>query len=429
MRILVVGSGGREHALIWQLLREQPDAQIYAAPGNGGTKGWAESVPLKPEEIVGLADFADSRDIDLTVVGPEAPLVAGIVDTFQARGLAVFGPSMSGAEIEGSKAFAKKLMMQAGVPTASHQSFDSFEAADRHIRKQGAPLVVKASGLAAGKGSIVCRTVDDAVDTARSMLVDKKFGNAGATVVVEDFLSGEELSVLYLTDGERALPLIPSQDHKPIGEGDTGPNTGGMGAYAPVSIADERLIGLVTDRIVMPTLAELRAQDRDFRGVLYCGLMVVDGDPFVIEFNCRFGDPETQAILPLLESSLLESFQQVAGGGRLLIDKFRFSRRAAVCTVLASQGYPGTYAKGKVIDIPEALRSDPELIVLHAGTRRDTEGRLVTGGGRVLGVVGLGADVTAAAEKSRAAADAIGFEGKYFRRDIGHREIARERSR
>ncbi len=429
MRILVVGSGGREHALIWQLLREQPDAQIYAAPGNGGTKGWAESVPLKPEEIDGLADFADSRDIDLTVVGPEAPLVAGIVDTFQARGLAVFGPSMSGAEIEGSKAFAKKLMMQAGVPTASHQSFDSFEAADRHIRKQGAPVVVKASGLAAGKGSIVCRTVDDAVDAARSMLVDKKFGNAGATVVVEDFLSGEELSVLYLTDGERALPLIPSQDHKPIGEGDTGPNTGGMGAYAPVSIADEKLIGLVTDRIVMPTLAELRAQDRDFRGVLYCGLMVVDGDPFVIEFNCRFGDPETQAILPLLESSLLESFQQVAGGGRLEIDSFRWSRRAAVCTVLSSQGYPGSYEKGKVIDIPDAFQADPDLIILHAGTRRDTEGRLVTGGGRVLGVVGLGADVTRAAEKSRAAADAIEFEGKYFRRDIGYREIERERPR
>jgi phosphoribosylamine--glycine ligase len=426
---MVIGSGGREHALIWQLKRERPEAQVYAAPGNGGTKSLAESVPLKPEEIEALADFAESREIDLTVVGPEAPLVAGIADVFQRRGLPIFGPTRDAAEIEGSKAFAKALMERAGVPTAAQRTLESFEAAERYIRKHGAPVVVKASGLAAGKGSIVCRTVDEAIEAARSMLVEERFGSAGNTIVVEDRLVGEELSILYLTDGTSTVPLIPSQDHKPIGEGDTGPNTGGMGAYAPVSIADDRLVGRVTDEIVLPTLAELRAQERLFRGVLYCGLMIVDGDPYVIEFNCRFGDPETQAILPLLDSSLLELFERVAAGGSLSGTQLEWSRRAAVCTVLAAEGYPGSYQKGKAISIPGELEGDPDIIVLHAGTRRDPEGQLVTSGGRVLGVVGLGADVSSAAQKSREAAEAVQFEGKYFRRDIAYREIERERSR
>jgi phosphoribosylamine--glycine ligase len=426
---MVVGSGGREHALIWQLRRERPDARIYAAPGNGGTKSLAESVPLKPGEIEGLADFADSREIDLTIVGPEAPLVAGIVDVFQSRGLKIFGPTRDAAEIEGSKAFAKALMEKVGVPTAAHKTLDSYEEAERYIRKHGAPVVVKASGLAAGKGSIVCQTIDEAIEAARSMLVEERFGDAGETVVVEDHLVGEELSVLYLTDGTDAVPLLPSQDHKPIGEGDTGPNTGGMGAYAPVSIADEALVGRVTDEIVMPTLAELKAQERTFRGVLYCGLMIVDGSPYVIEFNCRFGDPETQAILPLLDSSLLEPFERVAAGERLAGTKLDWRDGAAVCTVLASAGYPGAYETGKPITIPHDLQDDPDVILLHAGTRRDPEGQLVTSGGRVLGVVGLGPSVTAAVEKSRRAAEAIEFEGKYFRRDIAYREIERERRR
>jgi phosphoribosylamine--glycine ligase len=428
MRILVVGSGGREHTLIWKLKQEQPEAQIYAAPGNGGTKALAESVPLKAEEVGGLADFAESREIDLTVVGPEAPLVAGITDAFEGRGLAVFGPSAAAAEIEGSKAFAKALMEVAGVPTAAHSTLSDFGEAERYIRERGAPIVIKASGLAAGKGAIVCQTVDDAVGAARSMMVEKSFGDAGATVVVEDCLVGEELSILYITDGEHALPLIPSQDHKPIGEGDTGPNTGGMGAYAPVSIADAKLVDRVADTVVMPTLAAMKAEDRTFRGVLYCGLMIVDGEPFVIEFNCRFGDPETQAILPLLESSLLEAFEKVAHGESLAGTEFRFSRRAAVCTVLASQGYPGSYEKGKAIEIPGSLADDSDLIVLHAGTRRDPEGQLLTSGGRVLGVVGLGDDVSAAAAKSREGSEAIQFEGKYYRKDIGYREIEREGS-
>ena len=425
MRILVVGSGGREHALIWRLKAERPDAQIYAAPGNGGTKALAESVPLKPEEIKGLADFAASREIDLTVVGPEAPLVDGIVDVFEENGLAIFGPSARAAELEGSKAFAKSLMKEAGVPTADYETVESYAEAERFIRKHGAPVVVKASGLAAGKGSIVCRTIDDALEAAHSMLVDQRFGSAGATVVIEDCLEGEELSLLYLTDGKTALPLIPSQDHKPIGEGDTGPNTGGMGAYAPVSIADNRLVETVTEKIVMPTVEALESQDRPFRGVLYCGLILVDDEPYVIEYNCRFGDPETQAILPLLDSSLLELFERVARGDSIADAGFTWTDGTAVCTVIASEGYPGPYEKGKVIRVPESLQNEPNLIVLHAGTRRDSEGRLVTSGGRVLGVVGLGANIRVAAETSRAAASAIEFDGKYFRRDIGYREIRR----
>lgn len=429
MRILIIGSGGREHALIWKLKGEQPRAQVYAAPGNGGTKGLAESVPLKPEEIEALADFADSRDIDLTVVGPEAPLVAGIVDVFEDRGLPIFGPSRAAAELEGSKAFAKALMKKAGVPTADHRTFDDYQEAERYIRKHGAPVVIKASGLAAGKGSIVCQTLEDALEAAHSMLVDQRFGDAGAQVVVEDFLSGEELSILYVADGDEAVPLIPSQDHKAIGEGDTGPNTGGMGAYAPVSIADDDLIERVTDRVVMPTLAAMRAAERPFRGVLYCGLMITDGEPHVIEFNCRFGDPEIQAILPLMDSSLLETVRAIAGGDTIKSLRPRWSRRAAVCTVLSSAGYPGPFPKGKVIEIPEELGADPDLLIFHAGTRRDPEGRLVTGGGRVLNVVGIGDDVTTAAAKSREAAERIDFDGKYFRRDIGYREIERESNR
>ncbi len=425
MRILVVGSGGREHALIWQLKRERPDAQIYAAPGNGGTKALAESVPLKADEIDGLADFADSRDVDLTVVGPEAPLVDGIVDVFRGRDLSIFGPSAEAAEIEGSKAYAKALMAAANVPTAEFRTVHSYEEAERYLKKRGAPVVVKASGLAAGKGSVVCQTLDDALATAKSMLVDDQFGAAGTTVVIEDCLVGEELSVLYITDGVIALPLIPSQDHKPIGEGDTGPNTGGMGAYAPVSIASDALIDRVTDEVIQPTLAAMDEQDRPFQGVLYCGLMIVDGDPQVIEFNARFGDPETQAILPLLDSSLLEPFERVARGESLKGVGFDWRPQAAVCTVLASAGYPGSYEKGKELEIPETLEHDPDLVIFHAGTRRTPDGQIVTSGGRVLGVVGLGDDVGVAAGKSRDACGAIQFEGKYYRADIGYREIRR----
>ncbi len=426
MKVLIVGSGGREHALLWKLKHDQPTARFYAAPGNGGTESTAETVRLKPEQIEALADFASSKEIDLTVVGPEAPLALGLVDLFQERQLPIFGPSGGAAQIESSKAFAKNLMEKAGIPTAGHRTFESFDAAERHIRCHGAPLVVKASGLAAGKGSIVCQTEEEAIDAARWMLVDGRFGEAGDIVVVEDHLCGEELSIMVLSDGTSAHPLLPSQDHKPIGEGDTGPNTGGMGAYAPVSIADNRLVGHVMDRIVMPALAELSKTDRPYRGVLYCGLMIVDGEPFVIEYNCRFGDPEAQAVLPLMASSLLEPIERLARGASIKNLAFDWREQAAVCTVLASEGYPGSYEQGIPIDIPETLAEDDNVILLHAGTRRTPDGQLVSNGGRVLGVVGLGPSVTAAAEKSRSAAGAVHFGGGYFRRDIGHREIERE---
>ena len=426
MKILVVGSGGREHTLIWKLKSEAPDAQIFAAPGNGGTKALAESVSLKPGEVPAIVDFAESRAIDLTIVGPEAPLASGIVDAFQERGLAIFGPSGAAAEIESSKAFAKELMKKAKIPTAAHRTFQEFRAAEAYIRDHGAPIVVKASGLAAGKGAIVCHSVDEAVEAARSMLVDQQFGSAGATVVVEDFLQGEELSILALTDGVSAHPLAASQDHKPIFEGDEGPNTGGMGAYAPVSIADDQLIGKVMDTVVMPALDTLRSGERTYRGVLYCGLMISEGDPFVVEFNCRFGDPETQAVLPITATELLPAFERIAGGDSIKDLKLSTTGRSAVCTVLASEGYPGSYAKGHAISIPKSTESDENLLVFHAGTRRDPDGQLVTGGGRVLGVVGLGASVTEAAQKSKEAAESVQFDGKYFRGDIGFREIQRE---
>ncbi len=429
MKVLVIGSGGREHTLVWKLRQEEPDAQIFAAPGNGGTMSLAESVALTVDQIDGLADFAESRQIDLTVVGPEAPLAAGIVDLFQERGLAIFGPSKAAAEIESSKAFAKEVMQKAGIPTAPHRTFNDFPEAQSYIRERGAPIVVKASGLAAGKGAIVCRTADEAVDAARSMLIEQRFGSAGATVVVEDFLSGEELSVLVITDGEAAQPLAASQDHKPIGEGDAGPNTGGMGAYAPVSIADDSMIARVMETIVLPTLAEMKTQGRTYRGVLYCGLTVVEGEPFVIEFNCRFGDPETQAVLPITDSPLLPVFGRIARGETIEDLRLATTSRSAVCTVLASAGYPGSYSKGHTILIPESIQDDPGLLVFHAGTALDPEGGMITAGGRVLSVVGLGANATEAARKSKEAAEAIQFEGKYFRRDIGFREIERERSR
>jgi phosphoribosylamine--glycine ligase len=428
-RILVIGSGGREHALTWRLRQESPAAEIFVAPGNPGTERIAENVPIAVDQLEALAGFAEERTVDLTVVGPEAPLAAGVADLFRSRGLPVFGPGRAAAQIESSKAFAKDLMARADIPTAAHRTFvDDFDAAERYIRERGAPIVVKASGLAAGKGSIVCETVEDAVDAARAMIVDSRFGDAGATVVVEDLLEGEELSVLAITDGRDAVPLLPSQDHKPIGEGDTGPNTGGMGAYAPVSIADDELVGQAMDRVLLPALHALRTADREYRGVLYSGLIVTDGRPHVIEFNCRFGDPEAQAILPLLDDSLLELMARVAGGDRLGAHEVRTRSGAAVCTVLASGGYPVDYEKGKTIEIPDELEGNDDVLVFHAGTRREPDGRLVTDGGRVLSVVGLGPTVSAAAERSRAGAEAIEFEDRYFRRDIAHRETARERA-
>ncbi len=425
MRILIVGNGGREHALLWKLRQDAPAALFFATRPNGGMLPWVEPVDIAPTDIEALARWVVARSVDLVVVGPEAPLAAGLTDRFRGKGIPVFGPTSAAARIEASKAFAKKLMARAGVPTAPFQVFRDFEAAKAYIRQRGAPLVVKASGLAAGKGVVVSDSVDEAVEAARAMLVEGRFGEAGKEVVVEDCLRGEELSVFAVTDGKNVLLMLPSQDHKRVGEGDTGPNTGGMGAYAPVSLATPALMERVKREILVPTLRALESEGSPFQGLLYAGLMLTADGPQVVEFNCRFGDPETQAVLPLLESSLLEPLATVAQGGSLAGMQLRWKPQAAVTVVLAARGYPGEYEVGQPVTIPAWVQEDSGTLVFHAGTRLTSEG-LVTAGGRVLAVTGVAGTLSEAVRRSLLAADAIHFPGKYFRTDIGWRELARD---
>jgi len=426
MRILIVGNGGREHALLWKLKRDAPSADFFATRPNGGMAPHCEAVELAPTDVEALSGWAAAHRIDLTVVGPEAPLATGIVDRFQAKGLPVFGPTKAAARIEASKAYSKDLMRSAGVPTAEHRTFSNLAGAESYIREQGAPIVVKASGLAAGKGAVVCMTEQEALDAARSMLGDFEFGEAGREVVIEEFMEGEELSVFAVTDGERSVILVPSQDHKRVGEGDTGPNTGGMGAYAPVGLATPDVVEEARTRVFAPTLAALAADDAPFRGLLYAGLMLTPKGIKVVEFNCRFGDPETQVVLPLMESSLLELLAVVAEGGSLAGRAARVRPGAAVTTVVASGGYPGSYERGKEIHIPADLES-ADLMIFHAGTEY-RDGKLLTSGGRVLAVTAVGDTFSSAAEASREGAGRIEFEGAFFRGDIGWRERSRTES-
>jgi phosphoribosylamine---glycine ligase len=428
VKILIVGNGGREHALLWKLQRDAPDAEFFITRGNAGTEALAQSIPLGVGDIRALAGWAEAEGIDLTVVGPEVPLADGIVDLFEARSLPIFGPRADAARIESSKVFAKGLLQRHGIPTAAFRAFTESEAATAYVRAGSAPIVVKASGLAAGKGAVVCETVEEAVTVVEEMLGGRALGEAGREVVIEEFMTGEELSVFALTDGERVIPMLPAQDHKRIGEGDTGPNTGGMGAYSPVSIATPELIGEITETILVPTVRAMAEEGSPFRGLLYAGLMLTDEGPKVIEFNCRFGDPETEVVLPLLESSLLEPMRAIATGEGLerWTGGLQWRDGAAVTTVLASGGYPGDYSTGAAIALPTGIESDENVIVFHAGTARKGD-QTVTSGGRVLAVTALGADVEEAAARSRAAAAAIEFAGAYHRRDIGWREIARAR--
>lgn len=423
-KILIVGNGGREHALLRKLHQDAPGATFYITKGNGGTAALATHLPIDPGDVAGLAAWAEAEGVDLTVVGPEAPLAAGIVDAFAARGLPIFGPTRAAAQIEASKAYAKALMRRAGVPTAEHATFEDLASAEAYIREHGAPIVVKASGLAAGKGAVVAATVDEALAAARGMLAEGAFGAAGQQVVVEEFMQGEEVSVFALTDGEHVLPLLPSQDYKRVGEGDTGPNTGGMGAVAPLSIVDDAMLDRIRREILLPTLAALREEGRPFRGLLYAGLMLTAAGPKVVEFNARFGDPETQAVLPLLRSSLLEPMAAIARGEPLGGSTLDWKPAYALTTVLASAGYPGAYEQGRLIRIPASLGDAEDVIVFHAGTRLE-DGRLVTAGGRVLAVTAVASTLEEAAARSRAAAESIEFEGRQYRRDIGWRELER----
>ncbi len=423
MKLLVVGGGGREHALTWKLCQDDPYLDVIAAPGNPGIEALGRCEPISATDIDGLCALAERERVELVVVGPEAPLELGLVDRLRLMGIPAFGPTKAAAEIETSKRFAKDLMLAAGVPTAMARTFTDATLAKAEVRRLGAPVVVKASGIAAGKGVIVAQTLAEAEIAVDSMLVDNAFGTAGAEVLVEEFMTGEELSVFALTDGTHVLPMIAAQDHKRIGEGDTGPNTGGMGAYCPVSIAPSTLIDEVVERVFTPTLRAMREQGRPFTGLLYAGLMLTPHGMKVVEFNCRFGDPETEAILPLLESSLLEPMLTIARGGSLAgHPPHRWRAGAAVTTVLAAHGYPGKVRGGDEIAI--SARGD-DVIVFHAGTARDAEGALRTSGGRVLAVTALAPTLSAACRKSAAAASNIAFDGKQFRRDIGWRELQR----
>jgi phosphoribosylamine--glycine ligase len=425
MRILLVGNGGREHTLLWKLKNDAPKAQFFATQPNGGMAALATGVPIAAGDTEALAGWAASNSIDLTLVGPEAPLAAGIADRFRAKGLPLFGPSADAARIESSKAYSKELMRSGGIPTAEFRVFRDLAAAEDHIRAEGTPIVVKASGLAAGKGAIVCETEDQALHAVKEMLEDLRFGEAGREVVIEECMRGEELSVFAITDGKDVLTLLPSQDHKRVGEGDTGPNTGGMGAYAPVSLVNEELMREVEAKILIPTLRAMEKDGCPFQGLLYAGLMLTNEGPKVVEFNCRFGDPETQVVVPLMASSLLEPIATIAEGGSIAGTQLTWHPGGAVTTVLASQGYPGSYEKGKPIELPATVSEDPNLVVFHAGTQQGSEG-LVTSGGRVMAITGLGDTLGDASRRSLVGADAVDFEGKYFRTDIGWREFARD---
>ncbi len=422
MRMLIVGGGGREHALAWKIAQSPRVTALFTAPGNPGIARHAVCVPLAADALDGLVAFARRERIDLTVVGPEAPLVAGLADRLLDAGLAVFGPIAPAAAIEGSKAFAKDLMARNAIPTARFATFDDPARARGYCREVGPPLVVKADGLAGGKGAIVCRTLADADEAVAECMERAAFGAAGATVVVEEFLSGEEVSFFALANGADALPLAAAQDHKTVFDGDQGPNTGGMGAYSPVASFDAAMERRVMDTIVRPTIAALAKEGAPYRGVLYVGLMLTAEGPKVIEFNCRFGDPECQALVVRVPGDLVPLLVAAAHGGPWP-EVGPWSTRASVCVVLASGGYPGKYGTGAAIEGVESAETAPGVTVFHAGTAL-REGRLVTAGGRVLGVTAVAGDLATAIARAYGAVGAIRFEGMHYRRDIGRRRPA-----
>ena len=425
MHVLVVGGGGREHALAWKLSQSPAVEKIFCAPGNAGIASLAECVPIKPEEIEKLREFARENGIHLTVVGPEAPLAAGITDLFQDEGLLIFGPCREGARLEGSKVWAKQFMQEHGIPTARFETFQEQEAAYHFLERASYPLVVKADGLAAGKGVIVAADFLEAVRAVRSMMEERAFGTAGESIVIEEFLQGEEVSVFALTDGETFYPLVPVQDHKAIYEGDRGPNTGGMGAYSPAPVLTEELAAEVSRKVFEPLLRGLKKEGIAYRGVIFGGLMITpDKGIKVLEFNVRFGDPEAQVLLPRLRSDLFPLLYETARGNLAAAAPPEWSSQTAVCVVLASQGYPGDYEKGKEIRGLEKAQELENATVFHAGTAFK-DNRTVTAGGRVLGLTAWGASLKESLEKAYQMAQIIEFDGKYYRRDIGHRALRR----
>lgn len=419
MKVLVVGSGGREHALCWKIA-QRPDTEVYVAPGNIGMVGVATLVNIKVDDIAGLVDFAKAEGIDLTVVGPELPLTLGIVDAFQEAGLACFGPNKAAAKLEGSKAFSKELMKKYGIPTASFDTFTDVDKAKAFVDEIGVPCVVKADGLAAGKGVIICMTREEADKAIEDMLTDHAFGDASATIVIEEYMVGPEVSVLAFADGKSVLPMVSAQDHKRIFDGDKGPNTGGMGAYSPAPVYTEALSAEVNKTIIEPTIAAMAAEGTPFTGILYTGLMLTEKGPRVLEYNVRFGDPETQPIMVRMKSDIVALFQACVDG-KLDEATLEWHDEAAVCVIMASGGYPASSEKGVPIHGLDDIAAE-EAIVFHSGTA-EKDGEIVTNGGRVLGVTAKDATIKGAIDKAYAAVEKINFDHMQFRRDIGARAL------
>lgn len=424
MKVLVVGGGGREHALCWKIRQNPAVKKIFCAPGNAGITKIAECVDIKTERIQDLLEFARYEGIDLTVVGPEQPLTLGIVDLFQKEGRRAFGPTRAAAELEGSKVFSKDLMRKYGIPTAEYKSFTSFLEAENYIRLKGAPIVVKADGLAAGKGVIVAENVSEALEAVKRIMKERVFGAAGDRVVVEECLRGEEASFLAFTDGDTVIPMASSQDYKRICDGDKGPNTGGMGAYSPAPVVTEDMGKKIMDSIMIPTIKAMKAEGRKYKGVLYAGVMIDNGEPKVLEFNVRFGDPETQPILMRLNKDIIEIFNAVIDGN-LNEKTISWRDETSVCVVLASEGYPGSYKKGDVINGLKETDEMDGVMVFHAGTKLQ-DSNILTDGGRVLGVTAMDKDIKATIDKTYEAVKKIHFNGMQYRKDIGLRAINRQ---
>ncbi|MFT4614175.1 MAG: phosphoribosylamine--glycine ligase [Bacteroidia bacterium] len=425
MNVLVIGGGGREHALAWKAAQSKDVDIVYVAPGNAGTdlEAGIENIAIDTMDFEGLANFAKANTVGLTIVGPEAPLVEGVVDFFKQRGLRCFGPTAGAAQLEGSKAFTKDFLQRHNIPTGTYGNFTELEPALAYLREQGAPIVVKADGLAAGKGVIVAETLEQAEAAVTDMLAGNAFGEAGCRVVIEEFLAGEEASFIVLVDGKNVLPMATSQDHKRIGEGDTGPNTGGMGAYSPAPVVDESVHKAVMEQIILPTVKGMAEEGNDYTGFLYAGLMIdASGQPKVIEYNCRFGDPETQPIMVRLQSDLV-ALCNTALDGALDTAEAKWDKRCAIGVVLAAGGYPGNYGKGELINGLDAPQAQG-IKVFHAGTSSQ-DGKVVTNGGRVLCVTALGDDIREAQTRCYAAVEQISWKGVTLRRDIGWRAIAR----
>ena len=417
MRVLVIGSGGREHALAWKIAQSPLVKKVFCAPGNAGTANVAENIDIPSDNVDALLQFATVTGIGLTIVGPEQPLVKGLVDSFEESGLRVFGPSQRAAEIEGSKVFCKDLMKKYGIPTARYESFDSPDQV-KLFTKEDEPVVVKASGLAAGKGVILCSNAEEARSAVQSIMQEKAFGNAGDQVVVEEFLTGQEVSLLAFTDGKTVLPLDSAQDHKAAFDGDKGPNTGGMGAYSPALIFTEELKQQVIDEIMIPTVRAMAKEGRYYRGILYAGLMLTESGPKVLEFNARFGDPETQPIMMRIKNDIVPIFEACIDG-TLAKQSLQWRQEPTVCVVMAAKGYPSSYEKGKEIS---GLNSDEnrQAVVFHAGTKLEN-GKVLTNGGRVLGVTALGSDINQAIKNAYSAVDKIKWDGVHYRKDIGNK--------